>query len=164
MQKGKQKKHKILAKNDPPPKKKSCLILLDPGSICKGAGLRLLFSTMFVHLFCFFLLCLLSTCFCHGEGRYPWRAAQQESIYDGWLPEEVWILKRPVPSHLAARPPPPCCISPLPARVGSHYCFFFSFYCLLSSVCRSFFVILLSSLAFSPSSTRSWSAAEVNCC
>lgn len=145
----------------------NCLILLDPRSICKGAGSRLLFSTMFVHLFCFFLLCLLSNGYCHGEGRCPWRAAQQESISDGWIPEEVWILKRPVPSHLAppsSSPSPPCCISPLPVLVGSHFCFVFFFFLLPSLLCLLFLSCHPPVLAcVFPSSTRSWSAAEMIC-
>lgn len=60
----------------------------------------------------------------HGEGRCPWRTAQQESTWDGWLPEEVWILKQPVPNYLRVHPCHPVAFTLLPVLVCSLFFFF----------------------------------------
>lgn len=76
----------------------------------------------------FLFLCSLvysSIGFSHGKGGYPWRATQQESIHHGWLPAEVWILKRSLPIHLSnSFLSQPCCVLTL-LPVVVHSCFFF---------------------------------------
>ena len=75
--------------------------------LCPSAGGELFlsffsfsfFSSGFVHLWSFCFLVYSSIGFSHGKRRCPWRAAQQESLYHGWVPEEIWILKWPLPIH-----------------------------------------------------------------
>lgn len=95
----------------------------------------LLSSYVFIY-FVFFPFVYSSIGYCHGEGRCPWRAAQQESIYDGWIPEESGILKQPVPSHLAAHPYHPVAFHTTSSPSWYLLCFFsFS----LLPICYPFF-------------------------
>lgn len=71
----------------------------------------------FVHLSSFCFLVYSSFGFSHGKGRCPWRAAQQESLFHGRVPEEIWILKRPLPIHTAAH----SLSTPLSPTCGQHY-------------------------------------------
>lgn len=53
----------------------------------EGGNKKSIFQPSYHHV-CSFILCFFSFVyssigFCHGEGRCPWRAAQQESISDG---------------------------------------------------------------------------------
>lgn len=81
---------------------------------------------LFVCLFIPFVY--FSIDFCHGEGRCPWREAQQESIWHGWIPEEGRLLKQPVPSYLATRPYHPVAFHTTSILVCSFCLFFFSFF------------------------------------
>lgn len=82
-------KHKILTKTTKkiqlycPVSCPNGLIILDPRSICKSAGSRLCFPPCLFIYFVFSSFVYSSIGCCHGEGRCPWRAAQQESISDG---------------------------------------------------------------------------------
>lgn len=73
------------------------------------------------HLFIssFFLFVYSSIGSCHGEGRCPWRKAQQDSIFDGKVPEGRWILKQPVPNYLTVHPCHPVAFTLLPDLVCS---------------------------------------------
>lgn len=48
-----------------------------------------------------FFLVYFSVGYSHGQGRYPWRAAQPESVSHGRIPEESWILRHlpPLAAH-----------------------------------------------------------------